>query len=47
MVRAALIYALKAPPHAYWNVDVRPLSTVTLTGWSGGWQLSLHAAQNR
>lgn len=43
VVRAALVYALKAPPLTYWNVDVRPLSTVTLTGWSGHWHLSLQA----
>ncbi|MFI1101441.1 histidine phosphatase family protein [Streptomyces melanogenes] len=41
VVRAALVYALKAPPSTYWNVDVRPLSTVTLTGRAHGWQLSL------
>ncbi|PKV84730.1 histidine phosphatase family protein [Streptomyces sp. TLI_146] len=41
VVRAALVYALKAPPSTYWNVDVRPLSTVTLTGGAHGWQLSL------
>ncbi|MGW6982844.1 histidine phosphatase family protein [Streptomyces sp. NPDC054932] len=43
VVRAALVYALKAPPLTYWNVDVRPLSTMTLTGWSGQWYLSLQA----
>ncbi|MCX4524922.1 MULTISPECIES: histidine phosphatase family protein [unclassified Streptomyces] len=43
VVRAALVYALKAPPLTYWNVDVRPLSTITLTGWSGRWHLSLQA----
>ncbi|MFE5494218.1 histidine phosphatase family protein [Streptomyces virginiae] len=43
VVRAALVYALKAPPLTYWNVDVRPLSTVTLTGWSGQWHLCLQA----
>lgn len=43
VVRAALVYALKAPPSTYWNVDVRPLSTVTLTGSPGRWSLSLEA----
>ncbi|MFB7256365.1 histidine phosphatase family protein [Streptomyces nojiriensis] len=43
VVRAALVYALKAPPLTYWNVDVRPLSTMTLTGWSGDWHLCLQA----
>lgn len=41
VVRAALVYALKAPPLTYWNVDVRPLSTMTLTGRSGDWHLCL------
>ncbi|WP_338675531.1 histidine phosphatase family protein [Streptomyces sp. SCSIO 30461] len=41
VVRAALVYALKAPPSMYWNVDVRPLSTVVLTGRSGRWNLRL------
>ncbi|WP_326648681.1 MULTISPECIES: histidine phosphatase family protein [unclassified Streptomyces] len=44
VVRAALVYALKAPPSTYWNVDVRPLSTVTLTGLAGRWSLRLEAA---
>lgn len=43
VVRAALVYALKAPPSTYWNVDVRPLSTVTLTGMPGRWSLRLEA----
>lgn len=43
VVRAALVYALKAPPLTYWHLDVRPLSTTTLTGWSGRWYLSLQA----
>jgi broad specificity phosphatase PhoE len=43
VVRAALVYALKAPPSAYWNVDVRPLSTVTVSGRPGRWNLRLEA----
>lgn len=43
VVRAALVYALKAPPSSYWNVDVRPLSTVTLSGAAGRWSLRLVA----
>ncbi|MFG2585217.1 histidine phosphatase family protein [Streptomyces malaysiensis] len=39
VVRAALMYAIKAPPHCYWNIDIRPLSTVTLTGRPGEWRL--------
>lgn len=41
VVRAALVYALKAPPSTYWNVDVRPLSTVTLTGLPRRWSFRL------
>jgi broad specificity phosphatase PhoE len=41
VVRAAFVYALRAHPSMYWNVDVRPLSTVTLTGEPGRWHLCL------
>ncbi|GAA2394381.1 histidine phosphatase family protein [Streptomyces glaucosporus] len=41
VLRAATVYALKAPPHTYWRVDVRPLSSVTLTGRAGDWTLSM------
>ncbi|MFE3633115.1 histidine phosphatase family protein [Streptomyces cellostaticus] len=41
VIRAALVYALKAPPAAYWNIDVRPLSVTTVTGRSGRWNLRL------
>jgi len=44
VVRAALVYALKAPPSTYWNIDVRPLSTTTLTGHAGRWNLRFDAA---
>ncbi|MEV0224976.1 histidine phosphatase family protein [Streptomyces sp. NPDC050704] len=43
VVRAALVYALKAPAPTYWSLDVRPLSTVTLTGRAGRWNLRLDA----
>ncbi|MET8562758.1 histidine phosphatase family protein [Streptomyces flaveolus] len=39
VIRAALVYALKAPPPTYWNIDVRPLSTTTVTGRAGRWNL--------
>ncbi|MFJ4327250.1 histidine phosphatase family protein [Streptomyces tricolor] len=39
VIRAALVYALKAPPATYWNIDVRPLSTTTVTGRPGRWNL--------
>nr|WP_276608120.1 histidine phosphatase family protein [Streptomyces rhizosphaericola] len=42
-IRAALVYALNVPPTAYWNVDVRPLSTITLAGYPGRWSLSLES----
>jgi broad specificity phosphatase PhoE len=41
VVRAALVYALKAPPSTYWNIDVRPLSTTVVTGRAGRWSLRL------
>lgn len=41
VVRAALVYALKAQPSSYWNIDVRPLSTLTLAGHNGRWNLRL------
>ncbi|MEU8586218.1 histidine phosphatase family protein [Streptomyces sp. NPDC048664] len=44
VVRAALVYALKAQPVMYWSVDVRPLSTLTLVGRNGRWNLRLEAA---
>ncbi|MFD7709929.1 histidine phosphatase family protein [Streptomyces sp. NPDC059785] len=43
VVRAAVVYALRVPPSAYWNLDVRPLSTVTLTGHNGRWNLRIEA----
>ncbi|MET7440008.1 histidine phosphatase family protein [Streptomyces sp. NPDC004082] len=47
VVRAALVYALKAQPATYWNIDVRPLSTVTLTGHNGRWNLRLESGLQR
>jgi broad specificity phosphatase PhoE len=44
VLRAALVYALKAPPSSYWNMDVRPLSTLTVAGWPRRWNLRLGAA---
>ncbi|MFC9847006.1 histidine phosphatase family protein [Streptomyces sp. NPDC060223] len=44
VVRAAVVYALKAPPSTYWNVDVRPLSTITVTGSAGRWHLRFEGA---
>ncbi|MFD4259797.1 histidine phosphatase family protein [Streptomyces sp. NPDC058534] len=39
VIRAALVYALRAPPATYWNLDVRPLSATTVTGRAGRWSL--------
>ncbi|MFJ8084538.1 histidine phosphatase family protein [Streptomyces sp. NPDC096205] len=44
VIRAALVYALKAPPSTYWNLDVRPLSATTLAGQRGRWNLRLDMA---
>ncbi|MGV9250344.1 histidine phosphatase family protein [Streptomyces sp. NPDC003697] len=44
VIRAALVYVLKAPPATYWNIDVRPLSTTTVTGRAGHWNLRLEGA---
>ncbi|MDX2676140.1 histidine phosphatase family protein [Streptomyces sp. NY05-11A] len=44
VIRAAVVYALKAPPSTYWNIDVRPLSTTTVTGRGGRWNLRLEGA---
>ncbi|GAB2748534.1 histidine phosphatase family protein [Streptomyces bullii] len=44
VIRAALVYVLKAPPSTYWNIDVRPLSTTTVTGRAGHWNLRFDAA---
>ncbi|AKN73353.1 phosphoglycerate mutase [Streptomyces sp. PBH53] len=44
VIRAALVYALKAPPATYWNIDVRPLSTTTVTGRPGRWNLRFDGA---
>ncbi|GGX95010.1 histidine phosphatase family protein [Streptomyces anandii] len=41
VIRAALVYALKAPPSTYWNIDVRPLSAITVAGRGGRWNLCL------
>ncbi|OEU96750.1 histidine phosphatase family protein [Streptomyces oceani] len=40
VVRAALCYVLRSPPHSYWRIDAHPLSPVTFTGRPGQWCLS-------
>ncbi|WP_159766363.1 histidine phosphatase family protein [Streptomyces sp. HM190] len=44
VLRAALVHALQAPPSTYWHLDVRPLSTLTVAGRPGHWNLRLGAA---
>ncbi|MBL1085299.1 histidine phosphatase family protein [Streptomyces actinomycinicus] len=44
VIRAALVYALKAPPTSYWNIDVRPLSMTSVTGRAGRWNLRFDGA---
>ncbi|MFD4576848.1 histidine phosphatase family protein [Streptomyces sp. NPDC058417] len=44
VIRAALVYVLKAPPSTYWNLDVRPLSTITVRGRGGRWNLRFEGA---
>ncbi|RKN38215.1 histidine phosphatase family protein [Streptomyces hoynatensis] len=41
VIRAAMLYALKAPPQSYWRTEVYPLSVVTLSGGPGRWSLRL------
>ncbi len=41
VVRAALCYVLRVPPHTYWRIDAQPLSAVAFTGRAGEWCLSL------
>ncbi|MCZ4609189.1 histidine phosphatase family protein [Streptomyces sp. Lzd4kr] len=47
VIRAALVYALKAPPSTYWNIDVRPLSATTVTGRAGRWNLRFDAGSSQ
>ncbi|MFJ4769724.1 histidine phosphatase family protein [Streptomyces uncialis] len=47
VVRAVLVYALRAPPVTYWSIDAPPLSTVTLAGGAGRWSLRLDEGSRR
>ncbi|CAL9288175.1 hypothetical protein SUDANB91_01398 [Streptomyces sp. SudanB91_2054] len=42
--RAAPVHVLKVPPSTYRNLDVRPLSTTTVTGRAGRWNLRFEGA---
>ncbi|SFD38721.1 Broad specificity phosphatase PhoE [Streptomyces aidingensis] len=41
VIRAAMLYVLKAPPQAYWRTEVHPLSVVSISGVTGRWNLRL------
>ncbi|MGP4110889.1 histidine phosphatase family protein [Streptomyces sp. 4N509B] len=41
VIRAAMLYALKAPPQSYWRTEVHPLSVVSFSGSRGRWSLRL------
>ncbi|MEU0681325.1 MULTISPECIES: histidine phosphatase family protein [Streptomyces] len=41
VVRAAVLYALSAPPQAFRRIDVPPLSATRLVGRAGRWNLGL------
>ncbi|MGW4752693.1 histidine phosphatase family protein [Streptomyces chartreusis] len=47
VIRAALVYVLKAPPSTYWNIDVRPLSATTISGRAGRWHLRFDAGSGQ
>jgi broad specificity phosphatase PhoE len=40
IIRAAIIFAIEAPPQSFWRIDVAPLSITRLSGTSGRWTLS-------
>ncbi|MFJ6410693.1 histidine phosphatase family protein [Streptomyces hydrogenans] len=39
VVRAAVVHALAADDHAFWRLDVRPLSATGLSGRAGRWNV--------
>lgn len=41
VVRAALCYVLKSPPHSFWRIEAHPLTALVFTGRAGQWALSL------
>ncbi|MEV1011442.1 histidine phosphatase family protein [Streptomyces sp. NPDC049881] len=41
VIRAAMLYALGAPPQSYWRTEVHPLSVVSLSGGRGRWSLRI------
>jgi broad specificity phosphatase PhoE len=47
VIRAAHIHTLGAPPQAFWQVDVAPLSVTHLRTRAGRWTLNLTACRER
>ncbi|MFC6064164.1 histidine phosphatase family protein [Streptomyces ochraceiscleroticus] len=41
VARAAVVHALTAPAHAFWRIDLRPLTPIHLTGRADRWNLRL------
>ncbi|WP_446210297.1 histidine phosphatase family protein [Micromonospora sp. IBSANI012] len=44
VIRAALVNVLQAPPTAFWQLDVAPLSVLHLRAGNRGWRVHLEAA---
>ncbi|MFB7355025.1 histidine phosphatase family protein [Streptomyces gardneri] len=47
VIRAAVAHAVGAPEAAFWRLDVRPLSSVELTGRAGRWNVGLGSVLSR
>ncbi|MFD7710334.1 histidine phosphatase family protein [Streptomyces sp. NPDC059785] len=41
VVRAVVVHVLGAPPTAFWRADVPPLTSTSITGRAGRWNLGL------
>jgi len=39
VIRAAVVYAIGAPPQSLWRIDIAPLSITSLSGTEGRWNL--------
>lgn len=39
IIRAAIVGAMEAPPHAFWRVDIAPLSVTRLSSSDGRWRV--------
>lgn len=40
VIRAAVIHALSAPDHAFWRLDIRPLTATDLSGRAERWNVT-------